>query len=180
MNDASNPRPTHALANSPESVEFGQPATGFQRAAGALRAILPHLLRLLPLLDGNVGSAVSNLLNPSPPPQAPGPPVDLTTVEDGLAELQAGQRDLREQMIEQNAAVMRVEERLETMEEAIARNALAQQELLKEVRILGASVNELRRHLSKAKLLAIAVLGLLALSILVNVFWLVRFRPWVP
>jgi hypothetical protein len=53
-----------------------------------VRMALPFVQRLLPLLDGNIGSAVSNLLTPHPQPPAAHPPVNIEPIENGLAELQ--------------------------------------------------------------------------------------------
>lgn len=184
MNDPSNPPRVRALASSSGSADSGQSATGFQRTASALRTVLPHLLRLLPLLDGNVGSAVSNLLNPPQPSPPPAPPVDLTPIENGLAELQAEQREMRVQVMEQNASFKsvqgRVEARLERAEEAATRNALAQQELLKEMKAVGNRVNELKAAVRKVNVFALAVLGLLAFSIVLNAILFLVLRRVLP
>jgi hypothetical protein len=180
MNDSSNPPRVRALASSSGSADSGQQAKGFQRAAGALRMALPHLLRLLPLLDGNVGSAVSNLLNPPSPSPPPAPPVDLTPIEDGLAELQTVHRDLRGQVLEQNASLKRVEGRLQMVEEAAGRNTLVQQELLRELKAVGNRMEELKVAGRKANVFAQVALGLLGISILLNVALLLHFRHILP
>jgi hypothetical protein len=180
MNDSSNPTPGRALASSPGVHSAGRPATGFQRTAGTLRTVLPHLLRLLPLLDGNVGSAVSNFLVPPPPALPPAPPIDLKPIEISLVELQADNCSLHAQVLEQNASLGRVEERLETLEDAASRNALAQQELLRELKAVGSRLDELRVAGRKAKVLALVALGLLGLSILLNVVLLLLSRRMLP
>ncbi len=168
MNDTSNPSPGRALARSSGTEASGRPATGFQRTAGALRVVLPHLLRLLPLLDGNVGSAVSNLLSPPLPAPPPPPPVNLEPIENGLAELQAEHRDLRAQLrtqvLEQNASLERVESRLVMVEETAVSNAVAQRELLKELKAVGHRVEELKAAGRKARVFALIALGLLGVS----------------
>lgn len=176
MSDPSNPLEVRAKASSTGSADSGQPVPRFQRTTSALRTALPHLLRLLPLLDGNIGSVVSNLLNSSPPLPQPGPPVDLTPIKSGLAELQAEHRDLCSQILEQNAGLKRVESRLETAEQAAARNVLAQQELLKELKAVGNQLEELKAAGRKTNVLALAALGLLGLSILLGITALVYFH----
>lgn len=180
MNDSSNPQRSRALTTSSATADSDQPATGFQRAAGALRTVLPHLLRLLPLLDGNVGSAVSNLLNPPPPLPPPAPPVDLTPIENGLVALQAEHRDLRAQIFEQNASLKRVESRMQMVDEDSARNILAQQELLKELKAVGNRVEELKAAGRKTNIFVMVALGLLALSILLNAILFFHFRRILP
>ncbi|MGA3345812.1 MAG: hypothetical protein ABSC76_13175 [Terracidiphilus sp.] len=177
MNDSSIAQRRQALASLSDA---GQPATGLQRAAGALRTVLPHLLRLLPLLDGNVGSAVSNLLNPPQPAAPPAPPVDLEPIEHGMAELQGEHRGLRAQVLEQNASLDRIEGRLQTVEEEIASNALAQQELLTELKAVGNRVEELKVAGRKSNIFVLVTLGLLALSILANVVLLLHFIHILP
>ena len=63
----------------------------------ALRVVLPIVQRILPLLDGNIATAVSNILTPHPaPPSSPSQPAPI---EDRLAELQTQHRDLRDQVV---------------------------------------------------------------------------------
>ena len=47
------------------------------RHGHVLRVALPFVQKILPLLDGNIGTAVSNILTPHPPPPPQHPPVDL-------------------------------------------------------------------------------------------------------
>ena len=63
--------PGRALANTPAASGSEQPSS-LQRAVSALRLTLPFIQRLLPLLDGNIATTVSNILNPhphTPPPR---------------------------------------------------------------------------------------------------------------
>ena len=184
MSDSSNPQRLRALASSSGSADSGQPATGFQRTTSALRTVLPHLLRLLPLLDGNVGSAVSNLLNPPQPSPPPAPPVNLAPIlipiQEGLTELQTEHRDLQAQVLEQNALLIRVEGRLERVEEAAGRNTLAQQELLKELKAVGNRVEELKAAGRKVNVFALFALGLLAFSIVLNAILFLVLRRVLP
>src|ERR1035441_10871050 len=49
-----------ALTSQSSAPPPAGPRTGLQRAVGALRTALPYVQRILPLLDGNIGTAVSN------------------------------------------------------------------------------------------------------------------------
>ncbi len=79
------PPPGRALTNSSANAPFDVPS-GIQRAVSAMRAALPFVQRILPLLDGNIGTVVSNMLNPHHHAPPPPPPVNLTRIEDGLTE----------------------------------------------------------------------------------------------
>jgi hypothetical protein len=152
------PPPGRALVNSTSKLPTDVPS-GVQRAVSALRAALPFVQRILPLLDGNIGSAVSNLLAPPHHPAPPPPPVNLAPIEEGLAELQTQQRELRNQVVEQNSSLKRVEDQLEMVREATDRNTLEQQELLEDLKSVGNKVN----------LFALIALGLLGVSVLLNI-----------
>ncbi|MGH9599580.1 MAG: hypothetical protein ACRD27_06925 [Terracidiphilus sp.] len=121
------PPPGRALPGS----QAADRATGFQRAVGAMRLALPFMQRLLPLLDGNVGTTVSNMLTPHPQTSAATATTSasLAPLEDGLAELQTQHRELCGQLVEQNTSLKRVEDQLEMVREATDRNTLEQQEL---------------------------------------------------
>jgi hypothetical protein len=155
------PFPGRGLANPSTAAPLDVPS-GVQRAVSAIRAALPFVQRILPLLDGNIGTAVSNLLAPHhrlPPPPPPPPPVNLAPIQEGLAELQTQQRELRNQVVEQNSSLKRVEDRLEMVREATDRNTLEQQELLEDLKGVG----------NKLNLFALIAMGLLALSVLLNI-----------
>lgn len=162
------PQPGRALASSQAPAAASPHAgNGFQRAVGALRLALPFVQRILPLLDGNVATSLSNLLAPQP---APPPPVNLTHVEDSLAELAAEHRDLRDQVVEQNSSLKRVEDQLEMVREATDRNTLEQQELLEDLKAVGNKVNAF----------AFFAILLLGISILLNVVLYLHIRRVLP
>lgn len=156
------PPPERALAR---TAPTGQPPSGLQRAAGVLRAALPFVQRILPLLDGNIGTAVSNVLSPYPQ-MPPPPPVDLEPIEDSLAELQMQHRALRNQFLEQNALLKRVEDQVETAREASDRYAREQEELLE-------SLAAVRRRVNRFALVGLA---LLVVSLLLNVALFLHFQ----
>jgi hypothetical protein len=141
-----------------------------QRAVSALRAALPFVQRILPLLDGNVGTAVSNILTPHPHTPPSSPPVNLEPIEDGLAELQTQHLDLRNQIAEQNTSLKRVEDQLELVREATDRNTLEQQELLEDLKGVGNKVNRF----------ALIALALLAVSILLNLVLYLHIQRVLP
>jgi septal ring factor EnvC (AmiA/AmiB activator) len=100
----------------------------------------------------------------------PPPPVDLEPIEDGLAELQMQHRALRNQFLEQNASLKRVEDQLEAVREATERNSREQEELLDDLQTVRKRFNRF----------AIPALGLLALSVLLNVLLYLHMRHILP
>jgi hypothetical protein len=147
---------------------------------GALRLAMPLVQRLLPLLDGNVGSAVSNLMNPHPTSLPSPPPVNLLPIEDGLSELQAEHRDLCTQVVQQNESLKRVEDQLELASQAADRNAVALQECTSELQTIGNKMDALKAAGRKANLITLTALVLLALSFALNVLILWHFRYFLP
>jgi glucosamine 6-phosphate synthetase-like amidotransferase/phosphosugar isomerase protein len=144
--------------------------SGLQRAASALRAALPYVQRILPLLDGNIGTAVSNVLSPYPQISPAPPPVDLEPIEDGLAELQMQHRALRNQFLEQNASLKRIEDQLESVRETSDRNAREQEELLD-------GLEALRKKVNRVVVVASALLGV---SVLLNVLLVLHIQHILP
>ncbi len=143
---------------------------GFQRVAQALRAAVPLVQKLLPLLDGNLATTVSALLVPTQsaahPPAAPAAPVDLEPVERGLTELRTSHRELRTQVGEQGTTLKRVEDQLERVREATDRNTLEQQELVEDVRAVGTRVS---------RFIVVGVI-LLAISVGLNIYLLLQIQ----
>lgn len=138
-----------------------------------LRVAIPYIQKVLPLIDGNLATTVSNILappRPAPPPPAPDLTPMIAPIKESLAELQAQQRDLREHFIEQNASLKRVEDHLEMVREATDRNTLEQQELLEDLRHVGSKVN----------VVAIVAIGLLAISVLLNMLLYLHIQRILP
>jgi hypothetical protein len=96
--------------------------------------------------------------------------VNLEPFENGLNELGMQHRDLRNQVIEQNSSLKRVEDQLEMVREATDRNTLEQQELLEDLKTVGNKVNAF----------ALFALGLLAVSIFLNVVLYLHIRRVLP
>ncbi len=153
-----------------------EPST-LQRAAGVIRHAIPIVQKLLPLLDGNFGTAISNILHPPPPPApttalAPPAParVDLGPLKENIAELQVMHVELREQLVDQSHSLKRVEDHLELVREATDRNTLVQQELLEDLKAMGSKVN----------VVAAIAIGLLAISLLVNMALYMHIQRVLP
>lgn len=140
-----------------------------------LRVAIPYVQKILPLIDGNFATTVSNILappKPTPPPAAAAPDITpmIAPIKESLAELQLQQRDLKEQFIEQNSSLKRVEDHLEMVREATDRNTLEQQELLEDLKHVGSKVN----------LVALVAIGLLAISVLLNMLLYMHLQRILP
>jgi len=160
------PPPGRALPGSTS----GEEPSGAQRAMNALRNVMPLVQRLLPLLEGNVLTAISNVLTPRPQAPPPPPKVDLAPLESSLAELQTQHRGLREQVMEQNASLKRVEDQLEMVREATDRNTLEQQELLEDLKIFS----------GKVKVVAVIGIGVLVIGFLLNLILFLHIQRVLP
>ena len=136
----------------------------------AFRTVMPVVQRLLPLLEGNVLTAISNVLTPRPQAPPPQPKVDLAPLESSLTELQAQHRGLRDQVIKQNATLKRVEDQLEMVREATDRNTLEQQELLEDLKIFS----------GKVKLVAVIGIGVLVVGFVLNVLLFLHIQRVLP
>ena len=159
--------PGRALPPPASSTDTEDHSSSIQRAVHALRSAVPFVQRLLPLLDGNFVTAVSNVLTPQP---KPAPPVNLAPVHDSLIGLQLQQRELRDQVVEQNTSIKRVEDQLELVREATDRNTLEQQELMEDLKAVGNKVN----------LVAFVALALLLVSVLLNLFLYLHIEHVLP
>jgi septal ring factor EnvC (AmiA/AmiB activator) len=126
--------------------------------------------KLLPLLEGNIAATVANILAPQPKTAPSPPPIDLSPVQQSIAELQTQHRNLRDQVSEQNACLNRVQDHLEAVREATDRNTLEQQELLDDLKSMGRKVN----------LVAAIAIGLLAISLLVNLALFMHIQRVLP
>jgi tRNA/tmRNA/rRNA uracil-C5-methylase (TrmA/RlmC/RlmD family) len=96
--------------------------------------------------------------------------VNLTPIKESLAELETRHRELSDQLVEQNSSLKRVEDQLGMVREATDRNTLEQQELLEDLKGVGHKVN----------LFAFFALGLLLVSVVINVVLLLRIERAFP
>jgi hypothetical protein len=167
-----NAAPEERTFNSSSSAEeqAAEQPSSIQRAMSGLRMAWPFVQKILPLLDGQIITAVSNLLAPHPQHYPPAAPVNLAPIEQSLTGLQARQDELRDQVAEQNASFKRVEDRLEMVREATDRNTLEQQELMDDLKKVGRKVN----------IVAVLALLLLAGSVAVNVVLYLHIRRVLP
>jgi hypothetical protein len=140
-----------------------------QRAMGIMKQAAPFLARLLPLIDGNIASAVGNLF--APRPHAPAAMhVDLAPVQNQVADLQLQQNELRSTVQEQTTALIRVQDQLERVREATDRNTLEQGEL----------ITDLKKMSRKVSLVAVAFSTLLALSVIMNLILYLHVKRVLP
>jgi hypothetical protein len=154
----------------PGSTSEDEPSSGAQRAMNLFRTVMPIVQRLLPLLEGNVLTAISNVMTPRPQAPQPAPKVDLAPLESSLAELQTEHRGLRDQVTEQNASLKRVEDQLDMVREATDRNTLEQQELLE----------DLKAFSSRVKVIAVIGIGMLAIGIVLNLILFLHIQRVLP
>jgi hypothetical protein len=151
----------------------GEESPTVQRIMNALKQAMPFVQRLLPLIDGHVGTAVANMLTARQQQQQappPAPEVDLTPVQNQISDLQLQHTELRATVQEQTTGLKRVEDQLEMVREATDRNTLEQQELIEDLRAMGGKVN----------LVAVLLALLLVISLGVNLwlfFYIKRLLP---
>jgi len=161
------PPPGRALTSSAPPSDADSHSSSVQRAVNLLRNLGPFVQRILPLLDGNFATAVSNVLTPQP---KAAPPVDLAPFHEGMATVQLQQRELRDQVAEQHAALKKVEDQLDLVREATDRNTLEQQELMEDLKSVGNKVN----------LVALIALALLLVSVFLNLFLYMHIEHVLP
>lgn len=178
MNETNPSLPERAQSNADAAA---QTVSGFQRAADTMRMLLQVGEKLLPPPYGHLASTASTLLKPKPPaPPTPAPPVNLAPLEEGLAELQARQSELQGHVTVQNAALQRIEQQLELVSLAVDGQAQTQQELMAEMKAVGRRLEEQRVASRKAQRMALAALGLLAVTLALNVILLLQSRHILP
>jgi hypothetical protein len=161
------PAPALPSKSHAHEEEAADPPSGLHRALGGFKAAWPFVQKILPLLDGQVVTAVSNLLSPARPVA---PPVNLLPLETGLAELRSRNTELREHVIAQHDSLKRVEDRLEAVREATDRNTLEQQELMEDLKAMR----------KKANWIAFLVTLLLLASIGMNVVLFLHIKRVLP
>ena len=161
------PSPGAALAGSFKESPLAAMPSAVQRVVSALRAALPFVQRILPLLGGHIDTSDSNLLTPQhdrPSTSQPLPPIDLAPIEYRLTELKAQCREVRDKTVEQMVSFKRVEDQLGMVSEATDRNTLEQQELIGELKGVGKKIN----------FMAMVALGLLAVTVVTNIVLCLR------
>jgi len=162
------PPPGRALSISAHADAEHSP--GMQWLSGVMKQAVPFVQKLLPLLDGQIATAVANLLAARPHTPPPAPKVDLQPIENALADLHVEQANFKDQLADQNTALKRVEDHLEMVREATDRNTLEQQELIEDLKSISSRVN----------LLALLFLALLIISVLLNIFLFLHIQRVLP
>ena len=99
-----------------------------ERAIGVAKTVLPLVGNLLPLLEGNVVGAASNLLASRQAQE-----VNLKPLEEAISGLQSDQRALAFHSSEQKRAIRRLEDEFSTLQEAVQKHAAEQAELAEQV-----------------------------------------------
>lgn len=173
---ASVPLAARALAAPFGSAETQENSA--QRTVQAIRSALPVLQHLLPLLDGNILTAVAGMLAPhshalpaaQPAPQPAPKPADLAPVEGGIAELKVQQQEIRSQIVAQDSTLKKMSDHLEQVREATDRNTLEQQDLIEELKTSGKRMN----------IVAFMAFALLAASIAMNVVLYLEIHRLLP
>jgi hypothetical protein len=151
------PAPTALARHTPKP-------TTFERAVGMAKTVLPLVGKMLPLLEGNVVSAASNLLLNRPD-------VDLKPLEDSIASLQADQRALTFLTSEQKRALHRLEDEFDAVKEAVQKNAAEQAELIEGVAKLAKRTSSFMRLV-----IILLVLSMLFTALLcVRIAYIIRF-----
>lgn len=143
-----------------------QKATKFERAMGVARTVLPLLGKMLPLLEGNVVSAASNLLSNHTRQE-----VNLRPLEEAIARLQADHRALTFHTSEQKRALHSLEDEFNELKEAVQRNAADQAELIEGVARLA------KRTSSFMRLVVILLVASILFTALVcvRIAYIIRF-----
>lgn len=131
----------------------GEHRSGFQRTASAVRTMVPLLQKMLPLLEGNVISAAANLLAPG----LMAPTIDLAPLDASLAKLRGELAAMEVRDAEHERAFKRMDEQLETMKDAIERNAHEQKQA-------GEELSRIRGRLA-----AVSAIGLVLLLVSIGV-----------
>jgi len=165
------PKIEEAATAPPRPVGIARPVhhlTAMEKTVGVLRAILPIAQKFLPLLDGQVGTVVSNLIGPQNSPRQVANA--LLPLHEGLAQLEKQHIELRAQVAGQNAALRQIEEQIETVRNLAEETAAEQEEL-------AGILSKMRRRVN---LFAVAGLVLLAAVVTLNVLLLVHIRRVLP
>lgn len=136
-----------------------------ERAIGIAKTVLPLVGKMLPLLEGNVVSAATNLLTTHPVS------VDLKPLEEAIARLQSDQRALTFHTGEHKRAMRLLEDEVATLAEAVQKNAEQQAELTEQVLKLAKRTRSFMRLLTI--LLVVSILFTVVLC--VRIAYIIRF-----
>lgn len=161
------PAPSNATPDPapPPQTALARPApplhkpTRFQQAIGVAKNVLPLVGKMLPLLEGNVVGAASNLLAPRPVE------VDLKPIEEAIARLQADQRALTFHTTEQKRALRRLQDEFDTLQESVQKNAEQQADLAEHLLKLSKRTTSFQRVIVVLLVLSVLFTALLCVRI---------------
>jgi cell division protein FtsX len=112
-----------------------------------MKAVLPYISRLLPLLDLGLGHAQSSSAT--------------NELRENVTALQSTQRDLRVSVQDQTLQLKRVEENLTRMREVSEKNAFEHAELVEDVKSIGNLVRVVGAGLAILLIVLILMVGAL-------------------
>lgn len=138
---------------------------GLQRAIGFIRSAAPVLRKVLPLLDGNVVSVVSNVLGSGIGASR----VNLEPLENAVTRMRKDHVDLRLNVADQTAALKRIADQVAAVRETTERNSAEQKGLARDIQALRVRIS----------LVAWIGLGLLVVSIALNILLYLRMQQLV-
>jgi hypothetical protein len=147
-----------------EILRPGQHLSAFEKTMGVLRTILPIAQKVLPLIDGQIGTVVSNFLGPQASPRQVAQ--TLLQLQEGLAQLEKQHMELRAAVAGQIGAFKQIDERLEAVRKLTEETAERQRKLAE-------SLEKTRRKVNVAE---IAGLVLLTAVVALNVVLFVQMR----
>lgn len=159
------PAPVPAPTALARTVKKAQKPSKFERAVGIAKTVLPLVGKMLPLLEGNVVSAASNLLTP------PRAEVNLKPLEEAISSLQSDQRALTFHSGEQKRAIRRLEDEFAALEEAVQKNAEQQAELTEQLVKLARRTRSFMRLITILLVVSILFTALLC----VRIAYIIRF-----
>lgn len=164
------PAPKQKPAPKPASTALAHPIPPkpgkLERAVGVARTLLPIVGNLLPLLEGNVVGAASNLIANRQYKE-----IDLKPLEDAIARLQSDQRALAFHTSEQKSAIRRLEDEFVTVQEAVQKQAAEQAELAEHVVKLAKRLSGFMRLVT----ILLVVSILFTILLVVRVAYILRF-----
>jgi hypothetical protein len=153
------PPPTYKPTPIPTALARSAPnpqkPSRFERAIG----------KMLPLLEGNVVGAASNLLN------HPAQQVNLRPLEESISRLQADHRALAFHTSEQKRTLRRLEDDFAALQESVQKNAADQAELIEHVAKLAKRTSSFMRLVVILLVVSILFSALLC----IRIAYLIRF-----
>jgi len=164
---ASSPRPQAASLPSTALARPVPPKPSkLERAMSVAKTVLPIVGKMLPLLEGNVVSAASNLFANRPMQE-----VDLKPLEESISRLQSDQRALAFHSSEQKRALQRLEDDFAAVQEAVQKSAAEQAELIEHVAKLAKRTSSFMRLTT----ILLVVLTLFTALLCIRIAYLIRF-----